>query len=115
MWIWKNDVDETMKTMVPEPYVHLVFVLTGGIDYDEVCNFYKNYFLFDKLLGLYKLIYYLFVWPFYDYTLCSNLIIPKLYVIFLFQVSFIYQICNSYLYIKITYVFYMYYRYWARP
>ena len=44
MWIWKNDVDETMKTMVPEPYVHLVFVLTGGIDYDEVCNFYKNYF-----------------------------------------------------------------------
>ena len=40
----EKDVDETMKTMVPEPYVHLVFVLTGGIDYDEVCNFYKNYF-----------------------------------------------------------------------
>ena len=41
----KKDVDETMKTMVPEPYVHHVPVLTGGIGYDGVYNFYKNIFI----------------------------------------------------------------------
>jgi carboxymethylenebutenolidase len=34
-----------MKTMVKEPYVHHVPVLTGGIGYDEVYNFYKAYFV----------------------------------------------------------------------
>ena len=32
----KHDVEATMKTMVKEPYVHHVPVLTGGIGYDEV-------------------------------------------------------------------------------
>jgi carboxymethylenebutenolidase len=41
----EKDVDETMKTMVPEPYVHHVPVLTGGIGYDGVYNFYKNIFI----------------------------------------------------------------------
>ena len=37
-----KDVDATMKTMVKEPYVHLVPVLTGGNGYNEVYNFYKK-------------------------------------------------------------------------
>jgi carboxymethylenebutenolidase len=41
----EKDVDETMKTMMPEPYVHHVPVLTGGIGYDGVYNFYKNIFI----------------------------------------------------------------------
>ena len=41
----EKNVDETMKTMVPEPYVHHVPVLTGGIGYDGVYNFYKNIFI----------------------------------------------------------------------
>src|ERR671920_2048307 len=41
----KHDVEATMKTMVKEPYVHHVPVLTGGIGYDEVYNFYKNDFV----------------------------------------------------------------------
>jgi len=40
-----KDVDTTMKTMVKEPYVHLVPVLTGGKGYDEVYNFYKKDFI----------------------------------------------------------------------
>jgi carboxymethylenebutenolidase len=40
-----HDVDATMKTMVREPYVHHVPMLTGGIGYDEVYKFYKNYFV----------------------------------------------------------------------
>jgi carboxymethylenebutenolidase len=40
-----NDVDATMKTMVREPYVHHVPMLTGGRGYDEVYNFYKNHFV----------------------------------------------------------------------
>jgi carboxymethylenebutenolidase len=31
-----KDVEATMNTMVKEPYVHLVPVLTGGIGYDGV-------------------------------------------------------------------------------
>ena len=31
-----------MKTMVKEPYVHHVPVMTGGIGYRNVYNFYKN-------------------------------------------------------------------------
>jgi carboxymethylenebutenolidase len=40
-----HDVDATMKTMVREPYVHHVPMLTGGRGYDEVYNFYKNHFV----------------------------------------------------------------------
>jgi hypothetical protein len=40
-----HDVDATMKTMVREPYVHHVPMMTGGIGYDSVYNFYKNYFV----------------------------------------------------------------------
>jgi carboxymethylenebutenolidase len=34
-----------MKTMVREPYVHHVPMLTGAVGYDEVYNFYKNHFV----------------------------------------------------------------------
>lgn len=40
-----HDVDATMKTMVREPYVHHVPMMTGGIGYDSVYNFYKNHFV----------------------------------------------------------------------
>ncbi len=40
-----RDVDATMKTMVGEPYVHHVPMMTGGIGYDNVYNFYKNHFV----------------------------------------------------------------------
>jgi carboxymethylenebutenolidase len=40
-----HDVDATMKTMVEEPYVHHVPMMTGGRGYDEVYNFYKNHFV----------------------------------------------------------------------
>jgi carboxymethylenebutenolidase len=40
-----HDIDATMKTMVREPYVHHVPMLTGGRGYDEVYNFYKNHFV----------------------------------------------------------------------
>jgi carboxymethylenebutenolidase len=34
-----------MKTMVKEPYVHHIPVLTGGFGYDGVYNFYKDEFI----------------------------------------------------------------------
>jgi len=40
-----HDVDATMKTMVNEPIVHHVPILTGGIGFDNVFNFYKNDFV----------------------------------------------------------------------
>jgi carboxymethylenebutenolidase len=40
-----HDVDATMKTMVREPYVHHVPMMTGGIGYNSVYNFYKNHFV----------------------------------------------------------------------
>jgi carboxymethylenebutenolidase len=40
-----KDVDSTMKTMVKEPYVHHVPIMTGGVGYDDVYNFYKNDFV----------------------------------------------------------------------
>src|SRR5919197_3746643 len=40
-----HDVDATMKTMVREPYVHHVPMMTGGIGYDMVYDFYKNHFI----------------------------------------------------------------------
>ena len=40
-----HDVYATMQTMTSEPYVHHVPVMTGGIRYDGVYNFYKNHFI----------------------------------------------------------------------
>jgi carboxymethylenebutenolidase len=40
-----KDVESTMKTMVKEPYVHHVPIMTGGVGYDNVYNFYKNDFV----------------------------------------------------------------------
>jgi carboxymethylenebutenolidase len=41
----RHDVEATMKTMVKEPYVHHIPVLTGGIGYSGVYNFYKDEFI----------------------------------------------------------------------
>jgi carboxymethylenebutenolidase len=40
-----HDVAATMKTMVNEPIVHNVPVLTGGVGFDNVFNFYENQFV----------------------------------------------------------------------
>src|SRR4030095_2737363 len=40
-----HDVEATMKTMVNEPIVHNVPVLTAGVGFDNVFNFYKNEFV----------------------------------------------------------------------
>jgi carboxymethylenebutenolidase len=40
-----KDVEATMKTMIKEPYVHHVPILTGGIGYEGVYNYYKNDFI----------------------------------------------------------------------
>jgi len=41
----KIDVDSTMQTMVKEPYVHHVPILTGGIGYEKVYTFYSDSFV----------------------------------------------------------------------
>ena len=41
----KIDVDSTMQTMVKEPYVHHVPILTGGIGYEKVYTFYSGSFV----------------------------------------------------------------------
>jgi carboxymethylenebutenolidase len=40
-----KNVESTMKTMVKEPYVYHVPVMTGGVGYADVYNFYKNDFV----------------------------------------------------------------------
>ena len=40
-----HDVDATMQTMTKEPYVHHVPMMTGGVGYQAVYNFYKNHFI----------------------------------------------------------------------
>jgi carboxymethylenebutenolidase len=40
-----HDVEATMKTMVPDPYVNHVAVMTGGVGYAEVHRFYKHHFI----------------------------------------------------------------------
>jgi carboxymethylenebutenolidase len=40
-----HDVDATMETMIKEPYVHHVPVMTGGVGYAGVYDFYKNHFI----------------------------------------------------------------------
>ena len=39
------DVDATMETMIPEPYVHCVAVLTGGFGGQGVRRFYREHFI----------------------------------------------------------------------
>ena len=39
------DVDATMETMVPEPYVHCVAVMTGGFGGEGVRRFYSEHFI----------------------------------------------------------------------
>jgi carboxymethylenebutenolidase len=40
-----RDVDATMETMVPEPYVHCVPVMTGGVGGKQVRRFYSDHFI----------------------------------------------------------------------
>jgi carboxymethylenebutenolidase len=40
-----QNVDATMQTMTKEPYVYHVPVMTGGVGYAAVYNFYKNHFI----------------------------------------------------------------------
>jgi carboxymethylenebutenolidase len=40
-----HDVDATMETMTKEPCVHHIPMMTGGIGYAGVYNFYKNHFI----------------------------------------------------------------------
>ena len=40
-----HDVDATMRTMVPEPYVNHIPTLTGGVGYKDLYRFYKNHFI----------------------------------------------------------------------
>ena len=40
-----QDVDATMETMVPEPYVHCVATLAGGVGGREVRRFYSEHFI----------------------------------------------------------------------
>jgi carboxymethylenebutenolidase len=40
-----QDVDATMETMVPEPYVHCVPVMTGGVGGQKVRSFYSDHFI----------------------------------------------------------------------
>jgi len=41
----EQDVDATMETMVPEPYVHCVPVMTGGVGGQKVRRFYSDHFI----------------------------------------------------------------------
>lgn len=40
-----RNADETMSTMVPDPYVNHVPVMTGGTGYEETLRFYRNHFI----------------------------------------------------------------------
>ena len=40
-----RNADETMTTMVPEPYVNHVPVMTGGTGWAETLRFYKHHFI----------------------------------------------------------------------
>jgi carboxymethylenebutenolidase len=41
----KRDVDATMATMVPEPYVNHVPTMTGGVGYRDLARFYRHHFI----------------------------------------------------------------------
>jgi len=40
-----KDVDKTMATMVPQPYVNHIPTMTGGIGHDELRRFYADFFM----------------------------------------------------------------------
>jgi len=40
-----HDIDKTMATMAPDPYLNHVPVMTGGVGWDEVHRFYKHHFI----------------------------------------------------------------------
>jgi carboxymethylenebutenolidase len=40
-----QDVDATMETMIPEPYVHCVPIMTGGFGGQAVRRFYSQHFI----------------------------------------------------------------------
>jgi carboxymethylenebutenolidase len=40
-----RDIEGTLETMVPEPYVHCVPVMTGGVGGQEVRGFYSEHFI----------------------------------------------------------------------
>ena len=40
-----RDVDATMQTMVPEPYVNHIPTMTGGVGHDHLTRFYKHHFV----------------------------------------------------------------------
>ena len=40
-----RDVDATMKTMVPEPYVNHIPTMTGGVGHDQLKRFYTHHFV----------------------------------------------------------------------
>ena len=40
-----RNVDDTMSTMVPEPYVNHIPTMTGGVGYKELHRFYSNHFV----------------------------------------------------------------------
>lgn len=43
-----RDPEETMRTMVPEPYVNHVPTMTGGTGYRELKRFYTHHFIHDN-------------------------------------------------------------------
>jgi carboxymethylenebutenolidase len=43
--MWMLQCNATMQTMTKEPYVHHVPMMTGGVGYQGVHNFYKNHFI----------------------------------------------------------------------
>ena len=40
-----RDVDATMRTMVPQPYVNHIPTMTGGVGHDQLKRFYKYHFI----------------------------------------------------------------------
>ncbi len=40
-----RDVDATMRTMVPEPYVNHIPTMTGGVGYGQLKRFYTHHFV----------------------------------------------------------------------
>ena len=40
-----RDVDATMATMVPQPYVNHIPTMTGGVGHDDLKHFYANHFI----------------------------------------------------------------------
>ena len=41
----ERDVDATMQTMVSEPYVNHIPTMTGGVGFEDLKNFYANFFI----------------------------------------------------------------------